>query len=336
MWTLIKPLAFLLPPELAHAVATFGIKSGAFAQPKVAALDKRLAGLQFPNPLGMAAGFDKNGILFPELMDMGFGAVEIGTVTPEPQPGNLKPRLFRLNEDKALINRMGFNNDGMEQVAKNVETGHKKVKPQHGIRPILGINLGKNKWTPEEEAHLDFAKVASCTKDLGDYFVINVSSPNTVGLRALQSEEKLKIIIGEVQTSMGRKPLFVKIAPDLEDRDAIAVADLCMSMGVHGIIATNTTLKRDQLKSVHKQESGGLSGLPLQARSREVLKLLKTHVGQSLAVVSVGGIDGREEAQARIDLGADLIQVYTGLIYQGPRFPQEILQHASGLFDTRR
>ena len=301
-------------------------------------------GLRFPNALGVAAGFDKNAIGINALAGLGFGHVEIGTVTGEPQPGNPKPRLFRLPADRAIINRMGFNNDGAEVVARRLAKRARKSSPfvtphpdlvtPHRGGVVVGVNIGKTKVVPEDDAIADYQKSAKLLAPYADYLVVNVSSPNTPGLRNLQAVEKLEPLLSAVrtvtdQTTHQRVPLLVKIAPDLSDEDVLAVADLALAIGLDGIIATNTTIERTGLKSsadeVDALGAGGLSGPPVGERSLEVLKLLKNRAGDSLTLISVGGITTALEARARLDAGASLVQGYTAFIYEGPLWPRKLL-----------
>ena len=298
-------------------------------------------GLTFPNVLGLAAGFDKNAVGIDALAALGFGHVEIGTVTGEAQPGNPKPRLFRLPDDRAVVNRMGFNNDGAEVVAKRLgerQTRHRNGKAARGPgEVVLGVNIGKTKLVPEDDevaVLADYAKSARLLAPYADYLVVNVSSPNTPGLRSLQAVDKLRPLLEQVrrtadEANPGRVPLLVKIAPDLADDDVLAVADLALAVGLDGIIATNTTISRDGLRSdaatVEGVGAGGLSGRPLTERSLEVLGLLRGRVGAELCLVSVGGISTVEDARARLAAGATLLQGYTAFIYEGPLWPTRIL-----------
>jgi dihydroorotate dehydrogenase len=285
-------------------------------------------GLTFPNVLGLAAGFDKNALGIDALGALGFGHVEVGTVTGEPQPGNEKPRLFRLTADRAVVNRMGFNNDGAEVVA-----GRLAARGRHE-RPVLGVNIGKSKVVPEDEAVRDYEKSARLLAPHADYLVVNVSSPNTPGLRNLQTVEKLEPILRAVRRVAGEVPLLVKIAPDLSDQDVLAVADLALAIGLDGISATNTTISRDGLASTPQQVAavgaGGLSGRPLAGRSLDVIRLLRDRVGDRLALIGVGGITTVADARARLDAGADLLQGYTAFVYEGPGWPRRVLQGISG------
>ncbi len=313
-------------------------------------------GLVFSNALGLAAGFDKNAVGIDALAALGFGHIEIGTVTGEAQPGNPQPRLFRLPADRAIINRMGFNNDGAEVVARRLAarrvwlarsgTGPEdprlaRVSPRLARvtpRPVVvGVNIGKTKVVPEEHAIEDYRKSTRLLAPYADYLVVNVSSPNTPGLRDLQAVEKLGPLLASVrrmadETTTQRVPLLVKIAPDLSDEDVLAVGDLALSLGLDGIIATNTTISRAGLltptAAVTEIGAGGLSGPPVGARSMAVLGLLRARVGDALTLISVGGITGVSDAQARLDAGADLVQAYTAFIYGGPLWPRRIASGA--------
>jgi dihydroorotate dehydrogenase len=288
-------------------------------------------GLQFPNPIGLAAGFDKDATGYEALGAMGFGFVEVGTLTGEPQPGNPRPRLFRLTKDRALVNRMGFNNRGSASAVARLE------RPR---QTIVGVNIGKTKRVAEHEAIGDYVESARRVGPYADYLVVNVSSPNTPGLRNLQATEKLRPLLGAVREALNeacpdrRVPLLVKIAPDLADEDVDAVADLAIELGLEGIIATNTTISRDGLASnaddVERCGSGGLSGPPLRERSLDVLQRLRARVGDQLVLISVGGIESVEDARERLQSGATLVQIYTALVYEGPWFPKRL---ASGVSD---
>ena len=290
--------------------------------PRDAALRVRALGLEFPSPVGLAAGFDKDAEAYEALGAFGFGFVEIGTVTARPQPGNPKPRLFRLLKDRAIVNRMGFNNDGARAAADRLR-GRRKV--------IVGVNIGKTKVVPENEAVADYVESTRRLAALADYLVVNVSSPNTPGLRDLQAVEHLGPLLAAVRAAAGEAtprhvPLLVKIAPDLADADIDAIADLAAELGLDGIIATNTTISRDGLtsKNVERAGVGGLSGAPLKDRSLQVLERLRARVGDRLVLVSVGGVETADEAWERIEAGATLVQAYTGLIYGGPSWPRRI------------
>jgi len=290
------------------------------------ALRVRALGLDFPSPLGLAAGFDKDAKGVDALAALGFGFVEVGTVTAVPQPGNARPRLSRLVTDRAIVNRMGFNNDGCEAVAERL-----RRKARRRRRPVVvGVNIGKSKIVPEEHAPVDYVASARRLAPFADYLVVNVSSPNTPGLRDLQAVDRLRPLLTAVRAAAdgaaGRRvPLLVKIAPDLVDQDVLAVADLAVELGLDGIVATNTTTQRVGLRSSAREVaaagSGGVSGEPLRARSMEVLRLLRDRVGDQLVLVSVGGISTADDAWQRLRAGATLVQAYTGFVYGGPLWP---------------
>ncbi len=298
----------------------------------------RAMGLTFAHPLGLAAGFDKNAVGIDALGALGFGHVEIGTVTGLAQPGNPTPRLFRLPEDRAVVNRMGFNNDGAEVVARRLATRHARRGTATG-GPVLGVNIGKSKVVPDDDEAAvlaDYATSARLLTPYADYLVVNVSSPNTPGLRNLQAVEKLQPLLEHVRRTADeaaperRVPLLVKIAPDLEDDDVLAVADLALALGLDGIIATNTTISRAGLVTAQDRVddvgAGGLSGRPLTARSLAVLRLLNGRAGDRLTLVGVGGITTVADAQARLDAGATLLQGYSAFIYEGPWWPARIVR----------
>jgi dihydroorotate dehydrogenase len=319
-------------PEKAHHAAFRAIRA---ARPVTAALARRrpaehvrLMGLDFPGRLGLAAGFDKNAVGIDALAALGFAFVEVGTVTGEPQPGNPKPRLARLPADRAVVNRMGFNNDGAETVAR-------RLSQRRGGRPRvpLGINIGKTKVVPEDRAVADYEKSTTLLTPYADYLVVNVSSPNTPGLRDLQAVDRLEPLLRAVRrraddVSDHHVPLLVKIAPDLDDDDVLAVADLATSLGLDGVVATNTTISRSGLASspaqVEAAGAGGLSGRPLRDRASEVLRLLRDRVGHDLVLVGVGGISSPEDAAERLAAGADLLQAYTAFVYGGPFWPARL------------
>jgi dihydroorotate dehydrogenase len=282
-------------------------------------------GLKFKNPLGLAAGFDKNASMIEELSEFGFGFIEIGTVTPLPQPGNEKPRMFRLPQDNALINRMGFNNQGVDVVAARLKNVDRK-----GL--IIGGNIGKNKLTPNEDAVSDYIKCFDRLFDVVDYFVVNVSSPNTPGLRELQEKEPLKHILNTLQQRNNKnditRPILLKIAPDLTNSQLDDIIEIVQETKIAGVIATNTTISRDDLLSPEnlKKESGGLSGKPLTIRSTEVIRYLSEHSNKSFVIIGVGGIHSPQDAIEKIKAGASLIQIYTGFIYEGPGLVKRILK----------
>jgi dihydroorotate dehydrogenase len=292
-------------------------------------LSKSVFGLDFPNPVGLAAGFDKNAEYLHELPAFGFGFIEIGTVTPKPQDGNEKPRLFRLPKDKALINRMGFNNHGVDAVVERL-----KRRPK-GI--IIGGNIGKNKVTPNENAVDDYKICFDKLFNYVDYFVVNVSSPNTPNLRALQEKEPLKHILNELMVLNSRKttqkPILLKIAPDLTNEQLLDIVEIVNETQIHGVIATNTTISREALDTendtIQAIGAGGLSGKPLTNRSTEVIHFLKDKSNGSFPIIGVGGIHSPQDAIDKMNAGADLIQVYTGFIYEGPSLIKRINQHLS-------
>ncbi|WP_296603633.1 quinone-dependent dihydroorotate dehydrogenase [Nocardioides sp.] len=323
-------------PERAHHAAFRAIRAArpvtSRRRPPGSPVDA--LGLRFPNVLGLAAGFDKNAVGIDGLAALGFGHVEVGTVTGEAQPGNPRPRLFRLPADRAIVNRMGFNNDGAEVVAARLAARARRLAERDRRGPVLGVNIGKSKVVPEDEAARDYEKSARLLAPYADYLVVNVSSPNTPGLRNLQAVEKLEPILTSVQAIAARDerrtPLLVKIAPDLSDEDVLAVADLALAIGLDGIIATNTTISRAGLRTpaeeVEAIGAGGLSGRPLTERSLDVLRLLRGRVGPDLTLVGVGGITTAADARARLNAGATLLQAYTAFIYEGPLWPRRILQ----------
>lgn len=281
-------------------------------------------GLTFAGPFGLAAGFDKDGTMIKPLADLGFSHIEVGTVTALAQPGNDRPRLFRLVADRALINRMGFNNQGSAKLARRLET----LRSRNRKLPIIGVNIGKSKVTPIEDAVTDYRTSAELLAPLADYLAVNVSSPNTPGLRTLQSTESLRPILEAVMQKSGSTPVLVKIAPDLADEEIVEIATLAIELGLAGVIATNTTIGRSGLKTpaekVEAIGAGGLSGAPLKQRSLEVLRLLNQVIAGRLAIISVGGIETTDDVRERLSLGANLVQGYTGFIYQGPFWARKI------------
>ncbi|MGE5504237.1 MAG: quinone-dependent dihydroorotate dehydrogenase [Actinomycetota bacterium] len=316
---LAGPLVRLLDPETAHGLTVRLLKTGLVpGQARVdhPALAVRLWGLDFPNPVGLAAGFDKNAEVPDAMLGLGFGFVEIGSVTPRPQPGNPKPRMFRLTEDRAVINRMGFNNEGLDAVAARLA-----ARPRAGI---VGANLGKNKDT--EDAAADYEKGAARLAPLADYIVINVSSPNTPGLRALQGRDQLEGLVGRTRAALDgavasgrRPPLLLKIAPDLAWEDLADIAAVAMAGALDGLIVSNTTIARpESLRSGHKSETGGLSGAPLFDASTAVLRRMYELTEARLPIVGVGGVASASEAYAKIRAGASLVQLYSALVYEGP------------------
>ncbi len=285
-------------------------------------LERKLFGLTFKNPIGLAAGFDKNANLFNEFTNFGFGFVEIGTVTPKPQDGNPKKRLFRLIKDEAIINRMGFNNDGVKIIADRLRKKKTDI--------IIGGNIGKNKVTPNEQAVDDYIICFNELFDVVDYFVVNVSSPNTPNLRELQDKEPLTNLLSALQKINQKKespkPLLLKIAPDLSDDQLYDIIDIVKNTKIDGVIATNTTIARDNLVSENRKETGGLSGKPVKDRSTEVIRFLSEKSNKAFAIIGVGGIYSAQDAKEKLDAGADLIQVFTGFIYEGPGLVKKINQ----------
>ena len=310
-----------MDPERAHGFALWGARWGrgllarANGAKRVEHEGVEVAGLHFPNPVGLAAGFDKNGVALPFWRAVGFGFVEMGTVTPRPQPGNPKPRMWRFRDQHALGNRLGFPNEGAAAVAARI----KKSKREGDV---VGINLGKNKDTPNERAADDYVAALEATRGVADYWVVNVSSPNTPGLRELQSREYLTDLLGRVKEAAGRTPLFLKLSPDLDDGGLCDAAGSCRDAACDGVIATNTTLARPD----GIEFEGGLSGRPLAARSREVLSKLRALLGPDLPIISVGGVDSAEEVRARLEGGASLVQIYSALVFQGPGLVRRILE----------
>ena len=284
----------------------------------------RVMGLEFKGPFGMAAGFDKNAEMIKELGQLGFSHVEIGTVTRHAQDGNAKPRLFRLKKDLSLINRMGFNNDGADAVARRLE----KLRSGGATLPIIGVNIGKSKITELEDAVSDYEYSAEKLAPFADYIAVNVSSPNTPGLRSLQAIDQLEPILNAVIAKAAGKPVLVKIAPDLADEDVVAVAALATKLRLAGVIATNTTVSRAGLRTdsqrVSAMGAGGLSGPVLKDRSIEVLKLLRANLPNEIAIVSVGGVFTPTDVLQRLELGAALVQGYTGFVYEGPLWARKI------------
>ena len=290
-----------------------GILIRSVYQVKDQRLEKKLFGLTFPNPIGLAAGFDKDAKLYKELSNFGFGFIEIGTLTPKPQAGNPKKRLFRLPQDNSLINRMGFNNEG-------VEVAIERLKKNKGI--LIGGNIGKNKITPNEDAVLDYTLCFEALFPYVDYFVVNVSSPNTPNLRALQEKKPLTDLLNTLQKlnqeTNKPKPILLKIAPDLSDEQLLDIIDIVKISQTAGVIATNTTLSREGLESEYKNEMGGLSGEPLKERSTEVIRFLAEKSDNAFPIIGVGGIHKPEDALEKLAAGASLVQLYTGFVYEGP------------------
>ena len=323
---LVRPILFLFDPEKVHYFSFFMIKVlsaipgvslviRSLYQLKHPSLEREVFGLKFPNPVGLAAGFDKNAVLYKQLSNFGFGFIEIGTLTPKAQPGNPKKRLFRLLEDQAIINRMGFNNEGVDDAVK-------RLKKNSNI--LIGGNIGKNKITSNEEAVNDYIYCFNALFDVVDYFVVNVSSPNTPNLRALQDKEPLTHLLATLKELNDKKehskPILLKIAPDLTNEQLIDIVDIVTTVKIDGVIATNTTLERSNLASSPEvtAEAGGLSGKPLSKRSTEVIRFLVKESNNAFPIIGVGGIHSPEDALEKLDAGAALIQLYTGFVYEGP------------------
>ena len=332
-YSLLRPWLFCLDPEQAHNLTLtnldraqrWGLLDKFVSKPVTD--PQRVCGIEFPNPVGLAAGLDKDGKHIDALAALGFGFLEIGTVTPRPQPGNPKPRMFRLPEAQAIINRMGFNNDGVEACVARVR---KSRYWQSG--GVLGLNIGKNASTPLEEAASDYVLGIQAVYDIATYITVNISSPNTKNLRALQGEDMLRDLLRNLDDARKRlsdrtgirKPVFLKIAPDLDQDDIHLIADLLVEFGMDAVIATNTTIARDAVQGLeHGEEAGGLSGAPVRAASNAVIKALKARLGDRLPIIGVGGILSGADAREKIRSGASLVQLYSGLIYRGPDLVNE-------------
>lgn len=333
---IIKQILFLFSPEKAHAL-TVSLFSICCKTPLLKnwlqfiygvnnkKLARKVMGIDFPNPVGLAAGFDKDGKYYDVMSNLGFGFIEIGTVTPLAQSGNPKPRLFRLPADEALINRMGFNNDGVEALVS-------RLKNRKNNAIIIGGNIGKNKVTPNEIADADYVKCFEALHPHVDYFVVNVSSPNTPNLRALQDKEPLTKLLAELKhlntQKASQKPILLKIAPDLTDEQLVDIVDIINEVNIEGVIASNTTISRADLKTsnsmIEEIGAGGLSGKPVRDKSTAIIKYLRTHLSKDKVIIGVGGVDSPASAIEKLKAGADLIQVYTGLVYQGPTLIKNI------------
>lgn len=325
---IIRPILFKVSPETAHEMGIKALKIGLQSKAAQNLAARKFAvesfgeiarfGLKFKNPLGIAAGFDKNGAVVNQLAALGFGFVEVGTITFNPQKGNEKPRLFRLPEDKALINRLGFNNEGTPKVIERL----KKIQPNC----VLGVNIGKNKDVPNDEAIENYLKSFDLAHAVADYVAVNVSSPNTPNLRELQKAENLEELLGELQKrneELKTKPLLVKIAPDLNEAEIEAIVDIAVKVNLSGIIATNTTVSRENLKSKIK-ETGGLSGKPVRRKANEVIKKIYRCSDGKMPVIGVGGVFDASDAFEKIAAGACLVQAYTGFVYQGISFARDV------------
>tara|TARA_R110002124_G_scaffold145631_3_gene310935 strand:+ start:1578 stop:2600 length:1023 start_codon:yes stop_codon:yes gene_type:complete len=327
---IIRPILFCFDPEKVHHF-TFSLIRNISKLPGFKSLfkkmylvedqklERKLFGLTFKNPVGLAAGFDKDAKLYNELSNFGFGFIEIGTLTPKAQDGNPKKRLFRLKEDSAIINRMGFNNGGVDEAVE-------RLKKNKGV--LIGGNIGKNKITPNENAVEDYKICFDALFDYVDYFVVNVSSPNTPNLRALQEKEPLTNLLKALQVlnfqKLKTKPILLKIAPDLTNEQLIDIIDIVSTTKIDGVISTNTTISRDDLTSDNKSEIGGLSGKPLTNRSTEVIRFLAEKSNKAFPIIGVGGIHSAKDALEKLEAGADLVQLYTGFIYEGPKLIKEI------------
>ena len=336
MYPVIRSLLFRLEPEVAHHLTLQLMRIGG-TQPINAILRMLYSspsrpieafGLTFKNPVGLAAGYDKDGIAVRGLSALGFGHIEVGTVTPRPQPGNPRPRVFRLAEDEAVINRMGFPGEGADLVEPRLWNLYGKNRPT-----IIGVNLGKNKDTPLDESTRDYTYLVRVFMLRANYLTINISSPNTIGLRRLQGRNMLENLLGGIanerkttaEDHFGYAPILVKLAPDLSNEELDDALGIIIDTGIDGVIATNTTLARDGLQSMHQTETGGLSGSPLRVRSEAMLEKIVRRVGEKIPIVSVGGIMSPEDAKRRLDMGATLVQIYTGLIYRGPGLVKQII-----------
>lgn len=338
MYNLVRELLFKLSPETAHDLsldligAAGRLKLNTLLNPRLPQLPVRVMGLDFPNPVGLAAGLDKNGVAINGLSQLGFGFIEVGTVTPRPQPGNPKPRIFRLPEAEALINRMGFNNQGVAALVNRVKTAQ--------FTGILGINIGKNFDTPVEQAERDYLIGLEQVYAYADYITINVSSPNTPGLRTLQFGDSLKILLEALynhreilESQQGRRvPLAIKIAPDMTDEEVAFVGETIFQHGMDAIIATNTTLSRKGVLGLaHADEAGGLSGAPVRDQSTHTVRILVDTLGGRLPIIAVGGITEGRHAAEKLQAGASLVQLYTGFIYKGPNLIRESLDAIAAL-----
>ena len=326
----IRPLLFCFDPEKVHyftfsiirflnKLPGFSFLFQAIYEVNDSKLEREVFGLKFKNPVGLAAGFDKDAILYKELSNFGFGFIEIGTLTPIGQEGNSKKRLFRLKEDNAIINRMGFNNGGVKQAVA-------RLKKNKGV--LIGGNIGKNKITPNQEAVKDYEICFEALFPYVDYFVVNVSSPNTPNLRELQDKKPLTALLQTLQDQNNakqiQKPILLKIAPDLTNEQLLDIIDIVNETKIAGVIATNTTISREGLQSENKTEIGGLSGKPLTKRATEVIRFLSENSNKSFPIIGVGGIHTAEDALEKLDAGASLVQLYTGFIYEGPKLIKDI------------
>jgi dihydroorotate dehydrogenase len=339
-YALTRPFLFGLDPEIAHELTLGAIARlqntparCLWQQPRIDD-PVTVAGLRFPNRVGLAAGLDKNGCCIDGLGAMGFGFIEVGTVTPKGQPGNPKPRMFRVPAAHALINRLGFNNDGLDAFLANVQ----RAKTFRAAGGIVGLNIGKNAATPIEHAAEDYLLCLRGVYPHADYITVNISSPNTQNLRALQSVDQLQLLLNmlvgrraELERDHGHKPIFVKIAPDLDEEQIKIIAATLLRHGIDGVIATNTTVSRHGVHHLpNGQETGGLSGAPLLAGSNRVIRLLRAELGKGYPIIGVGGVMSAADAKTKIKAGADLVQIYTGLIYNGPALIPQVARALKG------
>ncbi|HRQ65052.1 MAG TPA: quinone-dependent dihydroorotate dehydrogenase [Xanthomonadaceae bacterium] len=337
MYNLAKPFLFALDPERAHDLGLRAIETAwrlglnPLLARRTPLLPVEVFGIRFPNPVGLAAGLDKNGAHIEALSALGFGYIEVGTVTPRPQPGNPKPRMFRLPEHQAVINRLGFNNEGVDALLRNVGRA--------GFRGVLGINIGRNKDTPNERAAEDYLYCLERVYPQASYVTVNISSPNTQGLRDLQEEEALRAFVGRLRERQeqlagqhgARKPMLLKIAPDLGEAEMDAIAEVLLAAAVDGLICTNTTVDRSSVSGHrHAGEAGGLSGAPVMAPSTAVLSGMATRLGGRIPLIGVGGILSGADAHAKLEAGASLVQFYTGMIYRGPALIAECVEALRG------
>ena len=336
---LARSVLFKLDPEVAHEITMAGLAAAQGTPLQLAYCANRvddpieLAGLRFPNRVGLAAGLDKNARCIDGLGAMGFGFVEVGTVTPKGQPGNPKPRMFRLPKANALINRLGFNNEGLDAFLANVQRS--ALRREKSPSMLLGLNIGKNAATPIENATDDYLTCLDGVYPHADYVTVNISSPNTKNLRALQSDEALDALLGAIalrreglQKQHGKRvPIFVKIAPDLDEAQVAVIAATLKRHGMDGVVATNTTLSREAVKGLpHAEEAGGLSGAPVLAQSNKIISLLRAALGPGFPIIGVGGVMSADDAVSKIRAGADVVQIYTGLIYAGPGLVKDAAQ----------
>ena len=322
IFPLLRPLLFTLDPERAHRLTIAGLRSlPAAPQPRFGAVQTEVAGIRFPNPVGMAAGFDKDGEVPDAVLGLGFGFTEVGSITPRPQAGNPKPRLFRLAEDRAVINRMGFNNGGAEAAVERLS-----ARAQRG--GVVGINIGANKDSTDRIA--DYATMTRIMAPLATYLAVNISSPNTPGLRALQDESALTDLLDTVfeAREAGGPPVFLKVAPDLDPADIDAIARIALDKGLGALIVSNTTIDRPELKSRQADEAGGLSGAPLKSKALQRIRDFRKATGGTIPLVGVGGISNADDAWERIRAGASLVQLYSAMVYEGPGLAARI---AAGL-----